>query len=274
MEYLTTAEFAELAQTTKRTIQLYDKIGVLNPKIRKENNYRYYTLDQLADFQIIFLLTQLGIELTTIKKLLSSNKKLTEVFKTNQTQVQKEIAKLTYSLNSTNEYIKNLTETKSLIKPELTTLDTLKIYYINSKASYSSIRIEIRKLLSSFDKIFINPTVLTLHPYPQKDKTRKEHTFLTGVIIEDEKSTSDMPKPTNKDVLYLKIAKTKCLKYTHTGPQRILEYLWNQMYEFEKRNNFERNEQFSYDIEIYTGSIFNGYNESFEHKSDLLIPLK
>jgi len=65
----TIGEFAEFARTTRDTLVHYDKIGLLSPTIRGENNYRYYSVEHLAMFNLIRTSRTLGMSLDEIKRL-------------------------------------------------------------------------------------------------------------------------------------------------------------------------------------------------------------
>lgn len=69
--YLTTGEFARLAGVTKHTLFHYDEIGLFKPEFTAENDYRYYTVDQLDVFDIIYTLKDLGMPLGKIREYLS-----------------------------------------------------------------------------------------------------------------------------------------------------------------------------------------------------------
>jgi len=65
----TVGDFARFSRTTRDTLHHYDKIGLLSPALRGENNYRYYSNGQLALVNVIRTLQELGLSLTEIKKL-------------------------------------------------------------------------------------------------------------------------------------------------------------------------------------------------------------
>lgn len=65
----TTGEFAAICGTTKATLFHYDKMGVLCPKRDPDNNYRYYTDKQVADFDTISSLAEIGTPLSEIREL-------------------------------------------------------------------------------------------------------------------------------------------------------------------------------------------------------------
>jgi DNA-binding transcriptional MerR regulator len=64
------SKFAKFSRTTRDTLHYYDKLGLLSPIIRGENNnYRYYSSDQLTVANVIRTLQESGMSLAEIKKL-------------------------------------------------------------------------------------------------------------------------------------------------------------------------------------------------------------
>jgi DNA-binding transcriptional MerR regulator len=68
-EVFSVAEFAEFSRTTRDTLLHYDKIGLLKPESRGNNNYRYYSNGQLAMVNLIRTCQALGMTLTEIRHL-------------------------------------------------------------------------------------------------------------------------------------------------------------------------------------------------------------
>lgn len=66
--YYTTGEFAKLCHTTKETLFHYDDIGILKPKLVKENGYRYYLSYQYFEFDLIKVLQEVKMSLKEIKE--------------------------------------------------------------------------------------------------------------------------------------------------------------------------------------------------------------
>lgn len=62
-------EFAKLTRTTRDSLIYYDKIGLLSPVHRGDNNYRYYSSGQLAFVNLIHTFQELGMSLEEIKAL-------------------------------------------------------------------------------------------------------------------------------------------------------------------------------------------------------------
>jgi len=67
---LTINQFAVYSRTTRDTLRHYDKIGLLSPASRGENNYRYYSSAQLAIVNVIRTLQESGMTLGEIKNLI------------------------------------------------------------------------------------------------------------------------------------------------------------------------------------------------------------
>jgi len=63
----TVSEFMKLTRTTRDTLIHYDRVGLLAPVTRGDNNYRYYSNGQLAVVNVIRTLQELGMTLEEIK---------------------------------------------------------------------------------------------------------------------------------------------------------------------------------------------------------------
>ena len=61
------SDFAKYSRTTRDTLLHYDRIGLLKPVHRGENNYRYYSSAQLAVVNVIRMCQQLGMSLDEIR---------------------------------------------------------------------------------------------------------------------------------------------------------------------------------------------------------------
>lgn len=61
-----------MSGVTSRTLRYYDEIGLLRPARVGSNGYRYYDREQLLRLQQILLLRELGLDLTTIGKVVDA----------------------------------------------------------------------------------------------------------------------------------------------------------------------------------------------------------
>ncbi len=64
-------EFADMAGVTVRTLQYYDRIGLMQPSNKTESNHRLYKRRDLLKLQQILTLKQLGFTLKEIKSMLN-----------------------------------------------------------------------------------------------------------------------------------------------------------------------------------------------------------
>ncbi|MDU5007752.1 MAG: MerR family transcriptional regulator [Streptococcus sp.] len=70
-------EISKLSSISLKTLRYYDEIGLLKPKyVNKENNYRYYSIEQLTTIDLIKLFKSTGMALALIKEILSSQSNL------------------------------------------------------------------------------------------------------------------------------------------------------------------------------------------------------
>jgi DNA-binding transcriptional MerR regulator len=77
----TVGDFAKFSRVTRDTLHHYDRIGLLSPVLRgDENNYRYYSSGQLPVVNVIRTLRESGLPLSVIKELKDS--RTPEVFDT------------------------------------------------------------------------------------------------------------------------------------------------------------------------------------------------
>lgn len=67
--------FAKLAQTTRRTLILYDEQNVFKPAEVSDEGYRFYNYDQLYELSFILTLRKLGLSLDEIKQISSTDSK-------------------------------------------------------------------------------------------------------------------------------------------------------------------------------------------------------
>ena len=69
-DYLTIKEFSKLSGLEETTLRYWDDIGLFSPARRNpENNYRYYTPEQIMVVNFITVLSNLNVQLKTISKL-------------------------------------------------------------------------------------------------------------------------------------------------------------------------------------------------------------
>ncbi len=94
MSNYSTGELAKLCNTTVRTVQYYDNIGLLVPSDLTEGGRRLYNDNDYKKLSLICLLKSLGISLNNIKEIIeseNSNKVLSMILNQQKNTIQQEI---------------------------------------------------------------------------------------------------------------------------------------------------------------------------------------
>ena len=102
-EYMTVGETAKKMGTTVRTLQYYDKKGLLSPSAVSEGGRRLYTYKDMVRLHEIMSLKTLGFSLEDIKKNLSSletPKEVVQVLTDQEAKLKEEIQRLSQSLTA------------------------------------------------------------------------------------------------------------------------------------------------------------------------------
>ena len=71
MTAYTVKQLASLAGVSVRTLHYYDQVGLLKPRYRRENGYRYYDEDSMIRLQQIMFFRELGFSLDEVGKMVS-----------------------------------------------------------------------------------------------------------------------------------------------------------------------------------------------------------
>lgn len=93
---LTIIEFSRLTGIKRENLRFYDRIGLLSPAMRGENNYRYYSRHQLSSAYLISDLRGLGVGIADIKQYVSkrSPEETLAMFAQQEIRVKAEIKRL------------------------------------------------------------------------------------------------------------------------------------------------------------------------------------
>lgn len=87
-------ELSKLTKVSVRTLHHYDKIGLLKPSIRLENNYRVYAQADLLKLQQILALKFFGFELARIKTLMEEEINIFDHFRAQQQFLEQQVKSL------------------------------------------------------------------------------------------------------------------------------------------------------------------------------------
>ena len=70
---LSIGEFSRICKVSTKTLRYYDEIGLIKPsKINPENNYRYYSIEQLETMLFINRLKQYNFSLEEIRTIITA----------------------------------------------------------------------------------------------------------------------------------------------------------------------------------------------------------
>ena len=134
--YMTVGEVAKKMGTTVRTLQYYDKEGLLSPSAESEGGRRLYTDKDLVTLHQILSLKSLGFSLDDIKSRLISLETPTDV-----------ATALTEQADSIREKIEQLTD--SLTAIEQLKAEVLQMQTVNFKA-YADIIVNLQMKNGSY----------------------------------------------------------------------------------------------------------------------------
>jgi DNA-binding transcriptional MerR regulator len=95
---------------TARTLRYYDEIGLLRPARVGSNGYRYYEREQLLRLQKILLLRELGLDLTTIGKVVDAQHDPIEALRQHHRRLLDERGRLDRLATTVAATIKHLEE--------------------------------------------------------------------------------------------------------------------------------------------------------------------
>jgi phosphoribosylaminoimidazole-succinocarboxamide synthase len=115
----TVNKLALLAGVSVRTLHYYDKLGLLKPRYRQENGYRYYDDDSIIRLQQIMFFRELGFSLDKIGKIISlPDFDVLEALKSQRDLLVKKSERLDELISTVDKTIKRL---KGEDKMQLTT---------------------------------------------------------------------------------------------------------------------------------------------------------
>jgi DNA-binding transcriptional MerR regulator len=221
---VTSGELARLSNTTKRTIHFYSELGILRPVKTNSKGYRFYEERQVLDYQMILLLTTLGIPLGDIKRFLRSRKgRLPQLFAEKQAGIGQQIRELQFHFDNLEQFQKNLIANGTLVDPKIITMKPFGVYYIERVGAYA----EIEKLCEGLKDMFVNPKDLTtLAIFHNPTYQPKKSLIWIGVLA---KSGIRVRKEFANEVKYTKFTPGRLITYTHHGSGSLLSLFWKEL---------------------------------------------
>lgn len=214
---LSTKAFAEICDTTKKTIIYYDRIGLLKPQIRK-HNFRYYQPKQALIFQKIALLKSFNLTLKEIKPYIRRNDLLINLFSNQVKTLEQQKNILEKRINKAKEFTDSLKNQNLLIAPKIKTVNPYWIYALKKQGRYVDIASHQREVFQlAGDKYYHFPGITIFHNQGYSPHDAK---MTTGVYLGDSKPQS---KPELQTII---VPEHKTISYTHIGSYSYLSYIW------------------------------------------------
>ena len=117
---LSIGEFSRICKVSTKTLRYYDEIGLIKPsKINPENNYRYYSIEQLETMLFINRLKQYNFSLEEIRTIITSeeipNEKLCLELYKKKKKLEKQIQIYSQITERLNKDIAVLKQGKSIM---------------------------------------------------------------------------------------------------------------------------------------------------------------
>jgi len=224
---LTTQQFADLCDTTKKTILYYDKIGLITPNLRTPLG-RKYEIRQVLRFQKIALLKSFGFPLDKIISIIDSED-FNHIFRERVEKLELEQERLSQKLSLIQGYLKNLRTKQFLINPKQKTVEPYYYYAIRKTGRYIDISQFDRELSYLIEDITFKHIYFTVFHTPTYSPDNCEMTI--GAI-----NSAKNPKQFQNVNLELML-QHKVISYIHLGSYRYLSYVWQflDQYVFDKK---------------------------------------
>lgn len=266
---ITAGEFARLSQSTKRTVHWYTNLGLLKPKSINSKGYKFYSTEQIIDFQVIMLLRKLDFSLPEIKKFLRKNASTKQLFLQKKKLLLKQIADLQKKLKDISTFYENLETEGVLVKPSIKTVPSFSAYTFEKVGSYSSIYGYLKELKSHFSSI-PKKSVYFVY-FLDRGYSPKKDRFKIGVVAAKKMQL----KETAKDIVQLEnISSFKSLQYTHVGSPALISMLIMQMHEYMTKKKIKQDLTLPInELEFYSNFNLNGNPDENTMVSEINIPI-
>lgn len=242
---ITAGELAKLAGTTKRTIHFYDEKGVLKPAKVTKSKYRLYEERQILDYQMILLLSTLGVSLEEMKQFLKKGGNLSALFNDKRALIETEIDSLEFNLRNLTKFQNNIAANGTMVNPEVKIVPSFGVYYIEKEGSYAKIGEYCAELRSMFSIQGENFTTLSI--FEEQGYRPKKSRIKIGAL-----SSGNMRiKSEFRGVVkFFQFKPGKVLTYTHNGSGSLLSFFWKELEKYSAIQKLKVRTNFP-DFEIY-----------------------
>ncbi len=131
-------ELSQLVDVSVRTLHYYDKIDLLKPSIRLDNNYRLYSEKDLLRLQRIVALKFFGFELSQIKTLLSDDNQVMQHLTLQSELIDKKVNGLLHAQSLLKQLIQDCEQTESI--PWNKTVEMIEVFKMTEQLEDSWVK--------------------------------------------------------------------------------------------------------------------------------------
>lgn len=133
-----TKEFSRLVNVSVRTLHYYDKIDLLKPSIREENDYRLYSEDDLLKLQQIIALKFFGFELSQIKELLDNEQSIQQRFRAQADMLQQKAEATLHASQLLGRLVEEAEQNKSISWEQVLTM--IEVFQMTQNLEHSWVK--------------------------------------------------------------------------------------------------------------------------------------
>lgn len=149
MKKITIGQMAKLNNVSKQTLRLYDKLGILSPsEVSLENGYRYYSVKQCAQLDMIQYMKSLDMSLKDIKEIFESKEidKIKNILIRKNSDIDKRIEYLKHQKIAIQKTLDSYDKYENSPKDGTIIVEYIKrrfIYCIDSKVNFYDYSIDM-----------------------------------------------------------------------------------------------------------------------------------
>lgn len=261
---ITAGELAKLASTTKRTILFYDEKGILKPIKVNNAKYRFYLERQILDYQMILLLSTLGVSLGEMKQYLKKKGNLAQLFNDKKVLIKKQIKLLEFNLKNLNKFQNNLKANGTMVDPEVKVLPPFSVYFIEKVGPYAKIGRYCEELSKMFVKKGKNFTTLAIFK-DQGYRPKKSRIKICALVQEGMRLKEEFKHIVKR----MTLNPGKVITYTYRGQGKMLSLFWKELEKYCQLKGHKIRTDIP-DYEIYWEVSSNPIKQRFE----IFLPIK
>ncbi|UYP01313.1 MerR family transcriptional regulator [Oceanotoga sp. DSM 15011] len=229
---LSIGEFSKICEVSTKTLRYYDEIDLIKPiEVNPDNNYRYYSVDQIKTMFLIIRLKEYDFSLEEIKEILikenlSLKEDLSESLKLKRKNMNQKLKNIKMTLKQIEKDIQTLENDQNIIKYpeikiEIIKTQPLNILYIKEKIDYKNGYFKYFKKL--YEKLIYHK--LTANGYPITIYHSKEYN--------PDGNETEFAIPVKEKTPKTRILKGEtCAKSTLKGPYPDLKFVYAKLTEW------------------------------------------